>query len=69
MPSQAKEIRALVRELEELGCVVKLTRRCHYKVYHKDGHFLTTISGTPRDGNALKQALRQFRSLGLEVKV
>ncbi len=58
-----KDMRRMVKALEEQGFGVRLTRRGHVAV-SKDGRLIATFSGTPSDWRALRNGLAAVRRHG-----
>lgn len=59
-----KEIKRLVRDLEQQGWRVELRKGGHYVAYAPDGVGIVTFSGTPSDHRAYRNTLAQLRRAG-----
>lgn len=59
-----KEIRELIKALIAQGFTVSPTRNGHYTVRDRNGGYVTTISGTPSDYRATKNAIARLRRAG-----
>lgn len=62
-----KELRKVVKALEEQGFEVVPTKSGHYLVL-KDGRRVTTMSGTPSDRRSFANALAPLRRAGFRWK-
>lgn len=59
-----KELKALVKAIEEAGYVVRITKRGHIVVTTAEGERITTLSGTPSDRRSLLNGLRPLKRRG-----
>lgn len=58
-----KELRKIVKALEDQGFEVTTTKRQHIQV-RKDGHLIVTMSGTPSDHRSLLNGLARLKRAG-----
>lgn len=58
--------RGLITELKKMGYKVEVSNNAHYKVRRPNGSYLMTMSLSPGDINAEKQARRLFERLTRE---
>jgi len=65
--SAHKDVRQLLRRAQLLGCTVTRTRSGHWRV-SRPGSAPVTVSNTPSDGRASKNAAADLRRL-LDVAV
>lgn len=67
MPS--KEIKALIKDLEDQGWRVVLARSGHYKAYPPDKRQdMVVMPSTPSDHRSLKNTIRDLRHSGYTDK-
>ncbi|MGH1563011.1 hypothetical protein [Mumia sp. DW29H23] len=58
-----KDIKKVIKALEDQGFEVRYTRKGHPAVY-LDGRFVTTFAGTPSDSRGFRNALAAARRAG-----
>jgi hypothetical protein len=58
-----KELRKLIKALEDQGFDITVTTKQHYMVW-LDGEFVTTLPGTPSDWRSLKNSIAAARRFG-----
>lgn len=67
MPS--KEIKALIKALEDQGWRVEQARSGHYKAFPPDkGQDMVTMPSTPSDHRSLKNTIRDLKHSGYKDK-
>lgn len=59
-----KDLRKLVKALENEGYQIVTAKSGHIKVYDIDGKMIAVLSGTPSDKRALANQLRPLKRLG-----
>ena len=59
-----KEIRKLVKSLQQQGWRVEQLKSGHYRAYAPDGENIVHIAGTPSDHHAMGNTLARLRKLG-----
>ena len=65
--SSNKEVRNIIKQVEEQGYTTKNTSRGHVQIYDQKGNYVTTMSGTPgRTGMSKTKDL--LRKRGLTIK-
>jgi predicted RNA binding protein YcfA (HicA-like mRNA interferase family) len=60
-----KEIRSLVREIEDLGFVVNRDKGNHTKVFTPDGRFVYSLPTTPGRGRWKQNLISELRKRGV----
>ena len=60
-----KDLRKIAKALKAQGFETEMTKRGHLMVY-RDGHLVTTFSGTASDWRALKNALAVLKRAGFK---
>lgn len=58
-----KEMRKLIKALEEHGFTVEISRNGHIKVY-RDGKLATVLAETPGDWRSVRNSLRYLKPYG-----
>jgi hypothetical protein len=58
-----KDLRKVVKALEEQGFDVTVTTKQHYMVWRK-GEYVTTLPGTPSDHRSMRNAIAKAKRLG-----
>ncbi|MEJ5869340.1 hypothetical protein WDV85_16540 [Pseudokineococcus sp. 5B2Z-1] len=67
MPS--KEMRALIKELEDQGWRVVLARSGHYKAFPPDkSQSMVTMPSTPSDHRSMRNTIRDLKHSGYTEK-
>jgi predicted RNA binding protein YcfA (HicA-like mRNA interferase family) len=60
-----KELRSLIRALEDQGFTVQRTRRGHWLVRDAKGQAVATMAGTPSDHRSWRNSLARLKRAGL----
>lgn len=61
-----KELRPVVKALEDQGFTVVQSTRNHYKVYNAKGRLVGTLASTPSDVRSMRNAIAYLRKAGFE---
>lgn len=65
--SSRKEVREIIKQLENQGWTCVNTRSGHVRVYNPEGDYVHQMSGTPgRSGMTISK--RKLRKAGAEIK-
>jgi predicted RNA binding protein YcfA (HicA-like mRNA interferase family) len=68
MASVQKELKEIVREAENQGWTVKVTKKGHLMFYAPDGKNIVTSGGTPSDHRSLNNLVAKLRQYGFTWK-
>lgn len=70
MPSMSKkrEIKELVRELEDKGWRVIISQNNHHKAFHPDGEHMIVFANTPSDHRAIKNIRSMVKRIEREIE-
>ncbi|MGW1976668.1 hypothetical protein [Streptomyces sp. NPDC001889] len=61
----SKEVRQMVKALEQQDFTVRQTKNNHYQVF-KSGQFVTVLPGTPSDHRSLKNSMAYLKRAGFK---
>ena len=64
-----KEIRSLVREIENAGFTVTRANGRHVKVYNAEGKFIYSLPSSPGRGRWKQNLVSELRRRGISVHV
>lgn len=62
-----KEVRSLVRELEDLGYVVVRENGNHLKVLSAEGNYIYSLPSTPGRGRWKQNLISELRRRGIQL--
>lgn len=63
-----KEIKAIIRQLEDQGWTVEIRRGGHYRAKAPDGKGIAFFPVTPSDHRGLKNLKADLRKLGAKIR-
>lgn len=66
--SKKREVKELVRELEDKGWRVIIAQNNHHKAFHPDGEHMIVFANTPSDHRAIKNIRAMVKRIEREIE-